>query len=109
MLATAAAAIHSVSPASAAFALTAAVLSASPALANFVNSPASCQIPHIYEMKRESLLLSLVLFLLCSVIILVVHEESNIAEDDQKYVEERIKRERQNITIYFMKSEFYYL
>ena len=60
-------------------------------------------------MKRESLLPSLVLFLLCSVIILVVLEESNIADDDQKYVEERIKRERQNITIYFMKSEFYYL
>ena len=41
-------------------------------------------------------------------IILIALEESNVAEDDQ-YVEKRIKRERLNITIYFLKSEFYNL
>jgi len=37
-------------------------------------------------------------------IIFIALEESNFAEDDQKYVEERIKRERPNITIYFLKT-----
>ena len=60
-------------------------------------------------MKKASLWLSLIFFLLCFMIILIALGESNIAEDDQKYVEERIKRERLNITIYFLKSEFYYL
>ena len=58
-------------------------------------------------MNRESFWPSLIFFILCSLIILIVLEESNFAEDDQKYVEDRIKRERQKITIYFMKSEFF--
>jgi hypothetical protein len=51
----------------------------------------------------------MIFLLLCFLIILIALEESNIAEDDHKYVEERIKRERQNITIYFLKSEFFNL
>ena len=57
-------------------------------------------------MMKENLWLSLIYSILCFMIVLIAFDESKIAEDDQKYVEEKIKRERQNITIYFLKSEF---